>query len=145
LAEVGAECDVAPYVRIAAGQRANDGETAVLADACEALIGALYLDGGLGVAKAFILSRWEQRMAANTLPPKDPKTALQEWAQGRALPLPDYRIVSNDGPSHAPVFVMAVRVEGVGEETGTGRSKRQATSAAAAAMLVRIAKDAASP
>jgi ribonuclease-3 len=145
LAAVATACDIAPFVRIAPGQRADDSETAVLADACEALIGALYLDGGLGTAKAFILAHWEERMGANTVPPKDPKTALQEWAQGRALPLPEYRTVSNEGPSHAPMFVMAVSVEGVGEETGSGRSKRHATSAAAAAMLERIAKETARP
>jgi ribonuclease-3 len=145
LAEVAAACDIAGYIRIAPNQRANDTDTAVLADACEALIGALYLDGGLGVAKAFILSQWEERMGASVQPPKDPKTALQEWAQGRALPLPDYRVISNEGPSHAPVFVMAVSVKGIGEETGTGRTKRQATSAAAAAMLARIAKEAPNP
>lgn len=143
LATVAMACDIARFIRIAPGQRADDSETAVLADACEALIGALYLDGGLDTARAFILSHWEEPMRASALPPKDPKTALQEWAQGRALPLPEYRVVSNEGPSHAPVFVMTVSVEGVGEEAGSGRSKRQATSAAAAAMLARIAKDAA--
>jgi ribonuclease-3 len=60
---------------------------------------------------------------------------LQEWAQGRALPLPSYRVVTSEGPAHAPAFVMAVSVEGLGEATGTGRSKRQATTAAAAALL----------
>jgi ribonuclease-3 len=145
LAAVASACNIAPYIRIAQGQRADDSETAVLADACEALIGALYLDGGLGTAKNFILAHWEESMRSSARPPKDPKTALQEWAQGRALPLPDYRIVSNEGPSHAPVFVMAVNVEGVGEATGTGRSKRQATTAAAAAMLARIGEVGAQP
>ncbi|TAL00469.1 MAG: ribonuclease III [Rhodospirillaceae bacterium] len=139
LADVATACDLAPYVRIAPGQRADDGDTAVLADACEALIGAIYLDGGLDAARTFVLSRWEDRMRASAAPPKDPKTALQEWAQARGMPLPEYRVVSNEGPSHAPLFIMAVSVTGIAEATGSGRSKRQATSAAAATLLERIA------
>jgi len=138
LADVATACDLAPYIRIAPGQRADDSETAVLADACEALIGAMYLDGGLDVARTFVLSQWEERMRASAAPPKDPKTALQEWAQARGMPLPQYRLVSNEGPSHAPQFVMAVSVTDVPEAMGSGRSKRQATSAAAAALLEQL-------
>jgi ribonuclease-3 len=139
LASVAMACSLAPYIHVAQGQRADDGDTAVLADACEAVIGALYLDGGLDVARRFVLSHWEHRMSAASAPPKDPKTALQEWAQGRGLPLPEYTLVSSEGPSHAPLFVMTVKVEGAAESTGSGRTKRQATSAAAAALLERIA------
>jgi len=139
LVDVATACALAPYIHVSQGQRADDSDTAVLADACEAVIGALYLDGGLDVARRFVLSHWENRMSAVTAPPKDPKTALQEWAQGRGLPLPEYTLVSNEGPPHAPVFVMAVKVEGVAEVTGTGRTKRQATSSAAAALLGQIA------
>ena len=137
LARVAAVCDLAVYIKTAQGQRADDTDTAVLADACEAIIGALYLDGGLDAAEGFITSRWDEMIRADQAPPKDPKTALQEWAQARALPLPVYRVVANEGPPHAPAFVMSVVVEGLGEATGTGRSKRQATTAAAAALLAQ--------
>ena len=135
LARVAAVCKLAAYIKTSQAQRADATDTAVLADACEAIIGALYLDGGLDAAEGFIASRWDDLMRADLEPPKDPKTALQEWAQGRALPLPSYRVVASEGPPHAPAFVMAVSVEGLGEATGTGRSKRHATAAAAAALL----------
>jgi ribonuclease-3 len=138
LVNVAGALTLAGYVRIAARQRADEGDTAVLADACEAIIGALFLDGGLEAARRFVLSHWEERMSANVAPPKDPKTTLQEWAQARGMPLPEYRLVTHEGPSHAPVFVMAVSVGGAAEATGTGRSKRRATTAAAAALLARI-------
>lgn len=135
LARVAAECDLATHINTSQAQRADATDTAVLADACEAIIGALYLDGGLEAAEGFIAAHWDEFMRADIAPPKDPKTALQEWAQGRALPLPSYRVVTSEGPPHAPAFVMAVSVEGLGEATGTGRSKRLATAAAAAALL----------
>lgn len=137
LAHVAAACGLAGYIRTAQGQRAGDSDTAVLADACEAVIGALYLDGGLAAAEAFVASHWDDLIHADRAPPKDPKTGLQEWAQARGLALPVYRVVASEGPPHAPEFVMAVTVEGLGEATGAGRSKRQATAAAAAALLAR--------
>jgi len=123
------------YVKVAKGQRVETAETAVLADACEAVIGALYLDGGLTAAEAFITAHWGDLMNAEIVPPKDAKTALQEWAQGRGLPLPAYRVVDSSGPAHAPSFVMAVTVQGYPEKQGQGRTKRIATQAAAVALL----------
>jgi ribonuclease-3 len=114
----------------------------MLADACEAVMAALYLDGGLEVARGFVLSHWEGRMEANVSPPKDSKTALQEWAQARGLALPCYRLVSSEGPPHAPTFVMVVSVAKGDEAIGTGRTKRQATTVAAAALLKRVAAEA---
>jgi ribonuclease-3 len=106
----------------------------VLADATEATLGALYLDGGLPAARRFVRRAWEAAMTEQSVPPKDAKTALQEWAQGRGLPLPDYRLVSRDGPPHAPVFVIAVTVA---DRTGTGTAgtKRAAEQEAAEALL----------
>ncbi len=135
LARVAAKCNLATHIHTSQAQRADATDTAVLADACEAIIGALYLDGGLEAADAFIGAHWDTVMRADIAPPKDPKTALQEWAQGRGLPLPSYRVVASEGPPHAPAFVMGVTVEGLGEATGTGRSKRLATASAAAALL----------
>jgi ribonuclease-3 len=129
---------LADHVKMAPGQRADDENTAVLADACEAVIGALYLDGGLPAAQAFIGAKWATEFRADVIPPKDAKTALQEWAQARGLPLPAYRVVEETGPAHAPFFVMAVSVAGHPETTGEGRTKRMATQEAATALLSRL-------
>jgi ribonuclease III len=110
----------------------------ILADVCEAVIAALYLDGGFEVAARFIERWWEPRLRASGAPPRDPKTALQEWAQARGLPLPEYRTVPGEGPAHRRVFSVTVRVEGQPPATATGLSKRAAETAAAAAALAAI-------
>jgi ribonuclease-3 len=109
----------------------------VLADAMEAVIGALYLDGGIIPARRFVRKAWGAAMDAQAEPPKDPKTSLQEWAQGRGLPLPDYDVVSREGPPHSPVFVISVTVA---EQTGTGSAgtKRAAEQEAAADLLGKL-------
>lgn len=126
---------LADHMKMASGQRADDAHTTVLADACEAVIGALYLDGGLDAARVFIVAKWSEHIHADLTPPKDAKTALQEWAQARGLPLPVYRVVQETGPAHAPSFVMAVSVDGHPEKIGAGRTKRLATQEAATALL----------
>jgi ribonuclease-3 len=119
----------------ASGVRANP---RVLADVCEAVIAALYLDGGLGVATRFVERWWEPRLAALGAPPRDPKTALQEWAQARGLPLPSYKSVPGDGPAHRRLFTVTVRVEGLPPASAIGSSKRAAETAAAAAALAAL-------
>lgn len=111
----------------------------VLADALEAALGALYLDGGLEVARAFIRRAWQDAMMAQVDPPKDAKTALQEWAQKRGMDLPAYEITERSGPPHAPEFTVSVTV---GNDIGTGRggSKRAAEQQAAEALLERLQK-----
>ena len=135
LAKVAMSFGLQDHVKVARGQRAEDAETAVLADACEAVIGALYLDGGLDAAATFITQHWAPLVKAEIVPPKDAKTALQEWAQGRGLPLPEYKVLDASGPAHAPSFTMAVLVKGYPEKQGQGRTKRLATQAAATALL----------
>jgi ribonuclease-3 len=135
LARVCTSCGLPPHIKVARGQKTDSAETAVLADACEAVIGALYLDGGLEAAKQFVMAHWSALIHAEIVPPKDAKTALQEWAQGRGLPLPAYRVIESSGPAHAPFFKMAVRVQGYPEAVGEGRTKRLATQAAATALL----------
>jgi ribonuclease III len=115
-----------------AGGRQNP---TLLADACEAAIGALYLDGGLAAAAGFIRKYWQPLMAAEAQPPQDAKTALQEWAQGAALPLPVYRTVRTEGPPHDPLFAVEVQVQGQPAVTATGRTKRTAEQAAATQLL----------
>jgi ribonuclease III len=110
---------------------------AILADVCEALIGAVYLDGGYAGAAALVERLWEARMQATAQPKRDPKTVLQEWAQGRGLPTPAYREVARTGPDHDPEFRVAVALPSFAPAEGSGRSKRAAEQAAAAAMLAR--------
>lgn len=113
------------------------GTANVLADALEAILGALYLDGGLEPPRKLVRQWWDKAIIAQARPPKDPKTALQEWVLARGLALPAYEVVSADGPSHAPCFVVEVHAAGmIGE--GEAGSKRAAESAAAANLLERF-------
>lgn len=129
-----AEALIVPASEAATGVRKR---ATVLADACEALIGALYIDGGLGAAREFIRAHWADEVEAVAEAPRDPKTALQEWAQARALALPAYRTVSSEGPSHRPRFTVAVTVGETSAEA-TGVTKREAEKAAAAVLLARL-------
>lgn len=137
LAEVARAVGLGPQMIVspgedAAGVREN---ASVLADVCEAVIAALYLDGGLEAAQRFVEKRWEPRLSALGEPPRDPKTSLQEWAQARGLPLPSYRTVATEGPAHRRRFTVTVNVEELIPATATGSSKRAAETAAAAAAL----------
>lgn len=118
----------------AAGVRERD---SVLADACEALIGALYLDGGLTAARRFVRRHWAGLVERMAEAPRDPKTALQEWAQARGLPLPSYRTVATEGPSHRPRFTVAVSL-GDSAAEAQGTTKREAEKRAAALLLARL-------
>jgi len=140
LAEVGGRLDLGRYLRLAKGEVAAGGRDnpALLADAAEAVIGALYLDGGLPAARAMIEEHWSPLLAAAGQPPQDAKTALQEWAQARALRLPDYQEVERSGPAHEPVFTVEVSLEGYPPERGEARSKRQAEQIAADRLLGRL-------
>ena len=118
----------------AAGGRDN---AANLADACEAVIGALYIDGGLAAAEDFVRRHWEAAMSADPEPPRDAKTRLQEWSQSRALGLPVYRTLAASGPAHAPLFEVEATVAGLGRAVATGATKRAAEQGAAAILLAR--------
>jgi len=111
---------------------------AILADACEALIAAVYLDGGLAAAFAFVERFWIPLIGAMQAPPRDPKTVLQEWTQARGLGLPAYQLTATGGPDHARHFTVAARVAGFDEATATASSKRAAETAAAALLLQRL-------
>ena len=116
---------------------ARDSER-VLGDACEALLAALYLDGGAQMARAFFQDAW--RDLADSLdrePERDPKTRLQEWAMGLGLPPPDYVVVKSEGPAHDPRFTIEARLPGLAPASGAGRSKREAEKAAATLFLER--------
>ncbi len=113
-----------------------------LEDACEALLGAVYLDGGLEAARGIITRFWKPFAVEMKSPPKDAKTALQEWAQARGLPLPEYVVLSADGPSHAPQFVIEVRVDGCEPLRAEAGNKKQAERLAAQALLAAIERSA---
>ena len=140
-AAVAEEWDVGPHVVMGQGEARGGGrkKSAILSDICESLIGAAYLDGGFPAAHALVEANWRGRMAADLEPERDAKTAVQEWAQARALPAPRYAEVSRAGPAHLPVFVMQVELEGFEPERGEAPSKRAAEQAAALAFLNRWA------
>jgi ribonuclease-3 len=143
LARVAEQVGLGRHLFLSRGEEGSGGRrnAAVLADACEAVIGAIYLDGGLQPAARFIGRHWEPLMREDLRPPQDAKTALQEWAQGAGLPLPEYETVRKEGPAHKPVFAVEVRVEGHPPATATGRSKRVAEQAAATALLTQLSPD----
>jgi ribonuclease III len=109
----------------------------VLGDVVEALIGALYLDGGLEVARAFILRCWDEMLSKSPSDNRDSKTFVQEWALARALPLPSYIVVKRDGPEHAPIFSISLTVGSHPSVVATGASKQSAETAAAAAFIAQ--------
>ena len=115
-----------------AGGRENE---AILADACEAVIAALFLDGGMDAARRFVHRAFVTAIDRHEEPPQDAKTALQEWAQARGLPLPDYETVSRTGPDHKPNFEIRVSIPGHPPASATGLSKRVAERLAAARLL----------
>jgi ribonuclease-3 len=109
----------------------------VLGDICEAVIGAVYLDGGFQAASEFVERNWTERMKKPRQPLRDPKTVLQEWAQGKGLPTPVYREVERTGPHHDPQFRVAVDLPGLAPAEGVGGSKRAAEKVAASVMIER--------
>jgi ribonuclease-3 len=111
--------------------------TSVIGDICEAVIGAVFLDGGYPAAAQFVQRNWEERMRILKRPLRDPKTVLQEWAQGKGLPTPVYREVERTGPHHDPQFRIAVELPGLAPAEGVGGSKRAAEKVAASAMIAR--------
>lgn len=140
LARVAAVLDLGTAVELSKGEEETGGRAnpALLADACEAVIGALFADAGFDIAAVFVRSHWRPLMEESAAPPKDAKTALQEWAQGLGKPLPVYTTVGMDGPPHDPVFKVSVAVDGTETVTGSGSSKRAAEQAAAAALLGKV-------
>jgi ribonuclease III len=139
LATVAEEIGLAAALSVSPGE-ARAGVTkraTVLADALEAALGALYLDGGLVVARDFVRKAWGDVIAMQSEPPKDAKTALQEWAQKRGMDLPTYIVADRSGPPHAPKFTVAVTV-GKADARGTAGSKRAAEQRAAETLLSQL-------
>lgn len=137
LAGVAVEAGLGGHIILSPAEAESGGreKPAILADVCEAVIAALYLDGGMAVAEDFIKSFWGALAGDMAETPKDGKTALQERAQGAGLAAPVYLEVGRSGPAHAPEFTIEVQVKGQASVTGAGRTKQAAQQAAAAAML----------
>lgn len=137
LAQVAQSLSLGEYLILSASEADVGGRnlTSNLEDACEAIIGAMYLDGGLDVVRPFIERYWLPLAKEIKTPPKDPKTGLQEWAQARNLALPEYNLISETGPSHAPQFVIEVCVKGGYTAQATAGTKKQAERIAAEALL----------
>jgi ribonuclease-3 len=134
-AAVARAIELGPHIRSAGSGGALGAAT--LADACEALIAALYLDGGLEAARALFVREWAGAIDALDVLPHDAKSALQEWSQERSLGLPAYTLASQEGPDHGPMFTVEVSIGALAPAQGTGASKRAAEQAAAARLLVR--------
>lgn len=143
LVEVALKIGLVPHIIMAKSAEDDGGrkKPAILADACEAVIGALYRDGGLDVARAFIESAWTPLLTDSSRGGRDPKSALQEWAQGAGLPTPVYRETGREGPDHAPSFTVEVEVRGHKPVSGTGSSKRAAEMLAAETLLKKVQND----
>jgi ribonuclease III len=138
-ADVARALDLGAALRLGGGEVQSGGRqnAAILGDVCEALLGALYLDGGLPAARPVIEENWRERMLAINTMLRDPKTTLQEWAQAKGLATPMYTIVGRSGPDHAPRFEVEVTVPTLLPSRGTGRTRRDAEQDAATAALVR--------
>jgi len=139
-AENGREIGVPALIRLgrqAREDRATESDN-VVGDVVEALIGALYLDGGMEAAERFILKLWGPDVETQRRAPQHPKSALQELAAARDLKPPVYEVVSRTGAHHAPQFTIRVTVPTLGEATADGTSKQEAETAAAAALLSKL-------
>jgi len=139
-AEVARAMDLGPALKLGSSESHAGGRlrTTILADACEALVGAVFTDGGYAAAETLITRFWKERMLKPLRPLRDPKTMLQEWAQARGLPTPAYEELARTGPHHDPEFRVAVLLPDRPPAEGVGSSKRAAEQAAAAAMLTRV-------
>lgn len=143
-AAVARTLDLGAHLMLAPAEAAQGGrdKTAILGNAMEAVIAALYMDGGLEAARRFVLAAWASQFETVATVPRDAKTQLQEELHARGLEPPAYRVTRRSGPDHAPVFEVAADAGAAGTAQGTGASKRAAEQAAAAALLAALADDA---
>lgn len=137
-AEVAGDVGLGPFLILSAGEERSGGrkKSTILANAMEALLGAIFLDGGYDEADRVVQFLWQRKLMLDGAVQLDAKTALQEWAQGRGFALPVYTTLDRKGPDHKPMFVTEVVVDGVGSGRGEGASKRAAEQRAAQALLI---------
>lgn len=141
-ADVAREIDLGAALKLGRSEMLSGGrrKQALLGDAMEAVIAAVYLDAGFDAAKTLVLRLWGQRIGSVEDDARDAKTALQEWAQARAMPPPSYVELSRDGPDHAPVFGIEVRLADGQSAKAKAGSKRLAEQAAAKTLLATVEK-----
>ncbi len=139
-ADVARALDIGGVLKLGRSEMMSGGrrKTALLGDAMEAVIAAVYLDGGFDAARAFILRFWASKIAAVEEDARDPKTSLQEWAQARKQTPPKYVEIARSGPDHAPVFTIEAQLQSGETASATAASKRQAEQAAARELLARM-------
>lgn len=139
-ADVAREIDLGAALKLGRSEMLSGGrrKQALLGDAMEAVIAAVYKDAGFDAAKALILRLWGDRVHKVEADARDAKTSLQEWAQARRLAPPKYELVKRAGPDHAPVFTIKAVLDNGESEEATAGSKRQAEQAAAKALLTRL-------
>ena len=139
-AEVAKSIDLGTVLKLGRSEQKSGGrrKDALLADALEAVIAAVYLDGGFDAAREVILTLWGHRIKEVKEDARDAKTALQEWAQARGQNPPVYSLLSRDGPDHQPVFTIQVALDSDETEMATAGSKRLAEQAAARALLMKV-------
>jgi ribonuclease-3 len=138
-AEVAQGWALGDFILMSGGEAGSGGrhKKTILANTCEAILGAIFADAGYETARVVVHKSWEPHLAELDEASPDAKSVLQEWAQGKQLPLPRYVEIAREGPDHAPRFTAEVQVEGVEPQRGEGANKRQAEQAAALAMLMR--------
>jgi ribonuclease-3 len=143
-AEVAAALDLGAALRLGRSEMLTGGrrKVALLGDAMEAVIAAVYLDGGLEAARALVLRAWGERIGAVRAVVRDAKTTLQEWAQARGMAPPAYVDLDRAGPDHAPLFSVEARLADGRAAEGRAASKRAAQQAAAEALLLRLEAEA---
>lgn len=138
-AKVGRSIDLGKHLILSTSEAGSGGRAkeTIVADAIEAVLGAVFVDSSFDKARAVVRKLWQSVDDRGPKAVADPKSALQEWAQGIGLPLPRYVQVGRTGPDHAPVFVSEVHIDGRPPARGEGASKRAAEQAAADALLSR--------
>ena len=138
-AEVARRLDLGSSLVLSESEDGSGGreKETILADACEALLGAIFLEAGYQKAREIVRLHWECKLEGSAAEAADAKSALQEWAQGQGLDLPQYVEVARQGPDHAPRFTSEVRIKGRKPARGEGANKRAAEQSAAAALLER--------
>mmetsp|Transcript_90 Transcript_90/g.228 ORF Transcript_90/g.228 Transcript_90/m.228 type:complete len:173 (-) Transcript_90:3255-3773(-) len=141
-ADVAREIDLGAALKLGRSEMMSGGrrKQALLGDAMEAVLAAVYRDAGFDVAKGLILRLWGNRVKTVDADARDPKTSLQEWAQARKLPPPTYELVKRSGPDHAPVFTIAAKLENGASAEATDNSKRKAEQVAAKTLLDQVSK-----
>ncbi|HAH11907.1 MAG TPA: ribonuclease III [Alphaproteobacteria bacterium] len=143
-AQVAIEAGLDQLIEMSPSEERSGGRAkpAILGDACEAVIGALFRDGGLEAARTFVERYWRDKLASVSGDMRDPKSTLQEWAQGRALGTPVYRLLGKTGPDHAPMFSVEAFISDARRATGEGNSRRVAEQDAARRLYARIKDEA---